>query len=190
MEARARPGARHEVGAATADPAVLRRIAAGAFRPAASAQQKTAQAGREETMPSDRPVGRGAREGSAEAGGARPSSVDEDKTRDFKAWLRGRLATVPLSLHAIEVNAGIPGNGLGKFRRSERGTRHSLTPLNIRRLAPVILVSEERMLAMAGHLSHEPESVSVPQAILADESLDYAGKLFLMEAYRRATAGR
>jgi len=90
-----------------------------------------------------------------------------------------------MSLNALEVEAGIRGNALGKFLRGERGRRHGLTPLTIRRLAPILGVSEESMLARAGHLSHAPDAISVELAIQADEQLSPADKRFLLDFYRR-----
>lgn len=107
------------------------------------------------------------------------------QTTAFRAWLREQIDRHPSSLHAIEVQAGIRGNALGKFLRGERGSRHSLTPLMISRLAPVLGIDEETMLAKAGHLTHAPGAVSVETAILADTSIAYADKKFLIEMYRR-----
>ena len=70
----------------------------------------------------------------------------EVKTGEFRSWLRDVVEGTGMSLHAVEMEAGIPGNGLGKFLRGERGGRHGLTPLLIRRLAPVISVGEDRRL--------------------------------------------
>ncbi|MBA3875628.1 MAG: hypothetical protein C0498_01605 [Anaerolinea sp.] len=112
-------------------------------------------------------------------------TAEDPRTAEFREWLRVRLERVPKSINAIEKEAGIPGNALGKFLRGERGRRHSLTPLHIQRLAPVIGISEETMLARAGHLSHLPDEVTIEQAILGDRGLDYEDKRFLIEAYRR-----
>ncbi len=62
----------------------------------------------------------------------------------------------------------IPGTP-GKFLRGERRGRHGLTPLLIRRLAPVISVGEVELFSRAGHLSHPPghppvEAASSPTA--------------------------
>jgi hypothetical protein len=93
----------------------------------------------------------------------------------------------PRSLNAIEQEADIRGNALGKFLRGERGRgAMSLTPLHIKRLAPVLGISEEMLLSRAGHLSHMPDSVSVEQAILADSALQYDDKRFLVSAGRGA----
>ena len=78
------------------------------------------------------------------------AAARQAKTGEFRAWLRDVVEGTGKSLHAIEVEAGIRGNGLGKFLRGERGQRHSLTPLQIGRLAPVISVGEEEML-VRGH---------------------------------------
>ena len=103
----------------------------------------------------------------------------------FRDWLRRRIERLPMSLNALEVEAGIRGNALGKFLRGERGRRHGLTPLTIRRLAPVLGVSEAALLARAGHLSHDPGTISVELAIQADERLGPADKRFLLDFYRR-----
>jgi hypothetical protein len=96
----------------------------------------------------------------------------EEMTAEFRTWLRGVVEDTGRSLHAIEVEAGIRGNGLGKFLRGERGARHSLTPLLIGRLAPVISVGEEELLVRAGHLSYDPGDPPVEAAILADRTLE------------------
>jgi hypothetical protein len=41
------------------------------------------------------------------------------------------------------------------------------------------------MLSKAGHLSHEPDSISVEGAILADPHLQYEDKRLQNEFYRR-----
>jgi len=84
------------------------------------------------------------------------AAVPAARTDEFRTWLRGVVEGTGKSLHALEVEAGISGNGLGKFLRSERGSRHGLTPLLIRRIAPIISVSEEELFTRAGHLSYEP----------------------------------
>jgi hypothetical protein len=118
--------------------------------------------------------------------------IDEDaraiQIESFRAWLKDEIAHDSRSLHAIEVSAGIRGNALGKFLRGERGARHSLTPLMIRRLAPVLGLGEDAMLARAGHMSHEPGRVSIVEAINADPALTADDKRFLIEVYRRATS--
>jgi len=96
----------------------------------------------------------------------------EVKTDEFRSWLRGIVEGTGKSLHAVEMEAGIRGNGLGKFLRGERGSRHSLTPLLCRRIAPVISVSEEELFTRSGHLSYEPGHPPVEAAILADRTLD------------------
>jgi len=102
------------------------------------------------------------------------------KTDEFRTWLRGVVEGTGKSLHAVEMDAGIRGNGLGKFLRGERGQRHGLTPLLIRRIAPVISVGEEELLARAGHLSYEPGNPPVEAAILADRALDTEAKTLLI----------
>ena len=107
------------------------------------------------------------------------------KTDAFRTWLRGVVEGTGKSLHAVEVEAGIRGNGLGKFLRGERGGRHGLTPLLIRRLAPVISVGEEELFGRAGHLSYEPGHPPVEAAILADQALDPEAKALLVELLGR-----
>lgn len=102
------------------------------------------------------------------------------KTDEFRTWLRDVVESTGKSLHAIEVEAGIRGNGLGKFLRGERGQRHSLTPLQIGRLAPVISVGEEEMLVRAGHLTFDPGDPPIEAAILADRTLDTQAKALLL----------
>ena len=110
------------------------------------------------------------------------------KTADFRVWLEDRIAHDPRSLHAIEVEAGIPGNALGKFIRGERGGRHSLTPRLIQRLAPVIRVGEIELLVRAGHLTYEPRCEPLESAILATRSLDDEAKLLMLAFYGRLAA--
>ena len=93
------------------------------------------------------------------------------KTDEFRTWLRDVVESTGKSLHAIEVEAGIRGNGLGKFLRGERGQRHSLTPLQIGRLAPVI--------------SGNPP---IEAAILADRGLDTQAKALLLGLLGRLRA--
>jgi hypothetical protein len=102
------------------------------------------------------------------------------RTDQFRSWLRGVVEGTGKSLHAVEMEADIRGNGLGKFLRGERGQRHGLTPLLIRRIAPVISVGEEELLARAGHLSYEPGNPPVEAAILADRALDPEAKALLI----------
>ena len=109
----------------------------------------------------------------------------EVKTDEFRSWLRGIVEGTGKSLHAVEVEAGIRGNGLGKFLRGERGSRHSLTPLLCRRIAPVISVSEEELFTRSGHLSYEPGHPPVEAAILADPALDPEAKGLLIELLGR-----
>ena len=109
----------------------------------------------------------------------------EVKTAEFRSWLRGIVEGTGKSLHAVEVEAGIRGNGLGKFLRGERGGRHGLTPLLCRRIAPVISVSEEELFTRAGHLSYEPGHPPVEAAILADRALDPEAKALLVELLGR-----
>jgi hypothetical protein len=113
------------------------------------------------------------------------ASAQEEKTDEFRTWLRGVVEGTGKSLHAVEVEAGIRGNGLGKFLRGERGGRHGLTPLLCRRLAPVISVSEEELFTRAGHLSYEPGHPPVEAAILADRALDPEAKGLLIELLGR-----
>ena len=110
------------------------------------------------------------------------------KTDQFRSWLRDVVEGTGKSLHAIEVEAGIRGNGLGKFLRGERGQRHSLTPLLIGRLAPVISVGEEEMLVRAGHLSYDPGDPPIEAAILADRALDSQAKALLLGLLGRLRA--
>ena len=112
----------------------------------------------------------------------------EAKTEEFRTWLRDVVEGVGRSVHAIEVEAGIRGNGLGKFLRGERGQRHSLTPLQIGRLAPVISVGEEEMLVRAGHLSYDPGDPPIEAALLADRSLDTQAKALLLGLLGRLRA--
>ena len=115
-------------------------------------------------------------------------TTDEQRaaqTEVFRNWLKAQLERVPMSLHQIEVTAGIRGNALGKFMRGERGQRHSLTPLMIRRIAPIVGLSEETLLARAGHMTHAPGDVSVETAILADSGISFEEKRFLIELYRK-----
>ena len=117
----------------------------------------------------------------------------EAKTAEFRSWLRDVVEGTGKSLHAIEVEAGIYGNGLGKFLRGERGQRHSLTPLLIGRLAPVISVGEEELLVRAGHLSYDPGDPPIEAAILADRTLDTQAKallLGLLSRLRESTEAR
>ena len=107
------------------------------------------------------------------------------KTDLFRSWLRGVVEGTGKSRHAIEMEAGIRGNGLGKFLRGERGQRHGLTPLLIQRIAPVISVGEEELLARAGHLSYEPGNPPVEAAILADRALDTEAKTLLIGLLNR-----
>jgi transcriptional regulator with XRE-family HTH domain len=122
--------------------------------------------------------------------GSGSARVSDLETQAFRDWLRARTEGLPMSLNALEVQAGIRGNALGKFLRGERGRRHGLTPLTIRRLAPILGVSEETLLARAGHLSHAPDAISVELAIQADEALSPADKRFLLDFYRRLATER
>jgi hypothetical protein len=110
------------------------------------------------------------------------------KTNAFRTWLRGVVEETGKSLHAVEVEAGIRGNGLGKFLRGERGQRHSLTPLLIGRIAPVISVGEEELLVRAGHLSYDPGDPPIEAAILADRALDSQAKALLLGLLGRLRA--
>ena len=124
------------------------------------------------------------------ASGGYKDATDEQRaaqTEEFREWLREQIERTRMSLHGIEVSAGIGGNALGKFMRGERGQRHSLTPLMIRRLAPILGLSEETMLSRAGHMSHAPGTVSVETAILADTGISFEDKRFLIDLYRKVT---
>jgi hypothetical protein len=112
----------------------------------------------------------------------------QERTEEFRSWLRNVVESSGKSLHAIEVNAGIRGNALGKFLRGERGQRHSLTPLMIGRLAPVISVGEEEMLVRAGHLTFDPGDPPIEAAILADRALDTQAKALLLGLLGRLRA--
>jgi hypothetical protein len=112
------------------------------------------------------------------------------RTEAFREWLRVQLDRTGMSLHGIEVSAGIRGNAVGKFLRGERGQRHSLTPLMIRRLAPILGLSEETMLSRAGHMSHQPGDVSVETAILADSRISFEDKRFLIDLYRKVVGNK
>ena len=114
----------------------------------------------------------------------------EVKTGEFRSWLRDVVEGTGKSLHAVEVEAGIRGNGLGKFLRGERGGTHGLTPLLIRRLAPVISVSEEDLFTRAGHLSYEPGHPPVEAAILSDRALDPEAKGLLIDLLGRLRGGK
>lgn len=116
-----------------------------------------------------------------------PLSIEarDETTAAFRTWLKDKIESDSRTLNAIEREAGIRGNALGKFLRGERGSGMSLTPLHIKRLAPVLGISEEVLLSRAGHLSHLPDAVSVEQAILSDSKLDYEDKKFLIDFYRR-----
>jgi transcriptional regulator with XRE-family HTH domain len=113
------------------------------------------------------------------------SKLRDETTAEFRAWLKDKIESDSRSLNSIEREAGIRGNALGKFLRGERGSGMSLTPLHIKRLAPVLGISEEMLLSRAGHLSHLPDAVSVEQAILSDNELGYEDKKFLIGFYRR-----
>ena len=108
------------------------------------------------------------------------AEVRQATTNAFRTWLRDIVESTGKSLHAIETEAGIRGNGLGKFLRGERGKRHSLTPLLIGRLAPVIAVGEEELTVRAGHLSYDPGDPPIEAAILADRTLDTQAKALLL----------
>jgi hypothetical protein len=112
----------------------------------------------------------------------------EAKTNAFRTWLRDVVEGTGKSLHAVEVEAGIRGNGLGKFLRGERGGRHGLTPLLIGRIAPVISVGEEELLVRAGHLSYDPGDPPIEAAILADRALDSQAKALLLGLLGRLRA--
>lgn len=111
---------------------------------------------------------------------AQRATTDPTRTAAFREWLLDRIAHDPRSLHAIEVEAGIRGNTLGKFLRGERGGTHVLTPLMIRRLAPVLHLSEIELLVQAGHLTNEPWRDPIEAVILAQTNLDDEAKLLLI----------
>lgn len=125
----------------------------------------------------------------APSGPERDRPAESDGAAAFRAWLEASITATGRTTNGVEREAGIPGNALGKFLRGERGSVASLSPLHIRRLAPVLGISEEQLLARAGHLSHMPDRITVDQAILNDPNLDYEDKRFLMEVYRRLTSG-
>ena len=108
----------------------------------------------------------------------------------FRSWLAASIKEIGKTINGVEGEAGIRGNALGKFLRGERGSVASLSPLHIRRLAPVLGISEEQLLTRAGHLSHMPDRVTVDQAILSDPNLTYEDKRFLIDFYRRMKLGR
>jgi hypothetical protein len=105
-------------------------------------------------------------------------------TSELRRWLKHRIESDPRSLHAIEVESGIRGNALGKFLRGERGARHGLTPLMVRRLAPVLKVSEHELLARAGRASYQPSDGPLEAAILDAATLEMESKLLLMSLYQ------
>jgi hypothetical protein len=74
---------------------------------------------------------------------------------------------------------------LGKVLRGERGSVASLTPLYIKRLAPVLGISEATLLARAGHLSEVQAPPSAEQVILGDPDLVQEDKELLIGIYRR-----
>ena len=121
--------------------------------------------------------------------------LDEDverlaKTEEFRVWLGQRIEMDRRSLHAIEEQAGIRGNALGKFLRGERGGRHGLTPLMLRRLAPALLIAEVELLVRAGHLTYEPWRAPVVEAIAADPNLDQDAKMILLVLHDRLVGSR
>jgi transcriptional regulator with XRE-family HTH domain len=96
-----------------------------------------------------------------------------------------RIAQDGRSLNAIEKAAGISGNGLGKVLRGERGSIASLTPLYIKRLAPVLGISEATLLERAGHMTHATPAPSAEDVIGADADLVPEDKNLLIAMYRR-----
>ena len=112
-------------------------------------------------------------------------SSRDAQTQEFRIWLRDRIVRDRRSLHAIEIDADIRGNALGKFIRGERGAVHGLTPLMLRRLAPVLMIGEIELLARAGHLSDKPWSIPVLEAIATDPLLDDDEKVALIITYDR-----
>lgn len=119
------------------------------------------------------------------ASGIDAQTGTSQQRQQFREWLQARVDQHPQSLNGIETKAGIKGNALGKFLRGERGQRHGLTPLHVRRLAPVLGLSEPELMWRAGHQSHEPGSMSVEGALLADQHLSYSDKAFIIELYHR-----
>jgi hypothetical protein len=113
------------------------------------------------------------------------TALDPARTEAFRTWLTEHMKHDRRSLHAIEVAADIRGNALGKFLRGERGSRHSLTPLMIGRLAPVLYLSEVEMLVRAGHLSQEPWRDPIETVILAQHNLDNEAKRILIALVSR-----
>lgn len=106
-------------------------------------------------------------------------------TEQLRHWLQKVVATDRRSLHAIEIAADIRGNALGKFLRGERGVRHGLTPLQVRRLAPVLNVSEWELLVRAGHATYDAAKKPLEAAILDEASLDLNARLLLLEMLER-----
>ena len=93
-------------------------------------------------------------------------------------------------IYKITFSPGTPSEAvmtvaIGLFLRGERGGTHGLTPLLIRRLAPVISVSEEDLFTRAGHLSYEPGHPPVEAAILSDRALDPEAKGLLIDLLGR-----
>lgn len=114
----------------------------------------------------------------------------DEQIEAFRQWLTQRVDSMPQSRNAIEAESGIPGNALGKFLRGERG-KFGLSPLNIRRLAPVIGVSEEELLARSGGLSQLPGMVpGVEAAVRADGVLGPDDKKFLLKLYATLVAAK
>lgn len=107
------------------------------------------------------------------------------ETEALRAWLRERAAAIGMSINRIETEAGIPGNAIGKFLRGERGRVHGLTPLHLRRLAPILAVGESELLALAGHLSEAGPPASFEGAVRADPRLSTSDKELLITVYGR-----
>jgi hypothetical protein len=122
-----------------------------------------------------------------------PSSSDANRpqrTTAFREWLNEVLRHDRRSLNTIEQQAGIRGNALGKFLRGERGGVQGLTPLMVRRIAPVLLLNESELLFRAGHSSTEPSTVSVVDAVARDVSLDPDEKAVFLFLYGRMVRDR
>jgi len=131
-----------------------------------------------------------AQSANGEAPESRAEETPEKRTATtdlFRTWLTARIQHDPRSVHAVEVEADIRGNALGKFLRGERGGRHGLTPLMLRRLAPVLRIGEVELLRRAGHLTVDPEHLPLPLAISGDPILTDDEKVVLMYLYRRLT---
>jgi hypothetical protein len=106
----------------------------------------------------------------------------------LRRWLIKVVASDPRSIHAIEVAADVRGNALGKFLRGERG-RRGLSPLQLRRLAPVLHVSESELLVRGGHATYNPAQKPLEAAILDESTLDLDARLLLLDIVARLRIG-